>query len=108
MTADRTEPFGSPADDSGGPGFGGRAWRGLTGSIAAGLAVLAVVVAVAAGVAETGGPSTGVIVWHVVGAVVTLGAQARLVDRRQGPVAGLAGIGILALTGVVLWMCWWA
>lgn len=89
------------------PGTGGRVWRGLTGSIAAGFALLAGLVLVVA-LAGVDGPGTAVVVWHVLGAVTALALQAMLVDRRQGGVAGLAGAGVLGITGVVLWMCWWA
>ncbi|KMS88394.1 hypothetical protein [Prauserella rugosa] len=108
MTADRTEPLEQPVNEPERSRAGGRAWRGFTGSVAAGLAALAVVVTVASGVSDSGGPGASVVVWHIVAAVAALGLQVVFVDRRQGAVAGTAGLGVLVVTGVLLWTCWWA
>ncbi|MEV6903648.1 hypothetical protein [Amycolatopsis sp. NPDC051372] len=88
----------------------GRWWRGLTGSIAAGLAVLAVgVLGVGAACLATGapGPSVLLLVGHPVAAVVALVLQ-RVADRRYGRAAGLAGIGVLVVAFVALTVFWWA
>lgn len=87
----------------------GRWWRGLTGSLAAGLAVLALGVLVAQIVAwSAGGSGPGglTVTGHVVAAVLVLVAQ-RIADRRLGRPAALAAVAVLALTGAVLWFFWW-
>ncbi|GAA1194702.1 hypothetical protein [Prauserella alba] len=89
------------------PGTAGRVWRGFTGSVAAGFALLAAVVLVVA-LATDGAAGTAVVVWHVLGAVVALALQVVMVDRERGPAAGLAGAGVIGIAGVVLWTCWWA
>ncbi|MEV4602164.1 hypothetical protein AB0K15_32820 [Amycolatopsis sp. NPDC049253] len=88
----------------------GRWWRGFTGSIAAGLAVLAVgVLGVAVVCLATGapGPSVLLLVGHPVAAVVALVLQ-RVADRRYGRAAGLAGLGVLVVAFVALTVFWWA
>ncbi|MEU4672167.1 hypothetical protein AB0F91_30370 [Amycolatopsis sp. NPDC023774] len=88
----------------------GRWWRGFTGSIAAGLAVLAVgVLGVAAVCLVTGapGPSVLLLVGHPVTAVVALVLQ-RVADRRSGRAAGLAGLGVLVVAFGALTVFWWA
>jgi hypothetical protein len=86
----------------------GSRWRGFSGSLAAGLVVLALVV-LGAGVLGlvTGAPGPGplMLVGNPVAAILALVAQ-RVVDRKRGLVAG-AGIGaVLVITGVTLWMLW--
>ncbi|WP_253866023.1 hypothetical protein [Prauserella halophila] len=107
MATDRTEPLETPVTEQNAVGTGGRVWRGLTGSVAAGFALLAAVVLVVALVSDSG-PGTAVAVWHVLGALAALALQVLLVDRGRGPVAGLAGAGVVGLAGAVLWTCWWA
>ncbi|WIX79611.1 hypothetical protein QRX50_02050 [Amycolatopsis carbonis] len=88
----------------------GRWWRGFTGSIAAGLAVLAVgVLGVGAVCLATGapGPSVLLLVGHPVAAVAALVLQ-RVADRRYGRAAGLAGFGVLVVAFVALTVFWWA
>ncbi|MEW2498957.1 hypothetical protein AB0878_00580 [Amycolatopsis sp. NPDC047767] len=88
----------------------GRWWRGFTGSIAAGLAVLAVgVLGVGAVCLATGapGPSVLLLVGHPVAAVAALVLQ-RVADRRYGRTAGLAGLGVLVVAFVALTVFWWA
>ncbi|MGW4483494.1 hypothetical protein ACWEOE_06610 [Amycolatopsis sp. NPDC004368] len=88
----------------------GRWWRGFTGSVAAGLAVLAVgVLGVEVVCLVTGapGPSVLLLVGHPVAAVVALALQ-RVADRRYGRVAALAGLGVLLVTFVALTVFWWA
>jgi predicted lipid-binding transport protein (Tim44 family) len=86
-----------------------RRWRGLTGSLAVGLAVLAVVV-LGAGVFGlfTGAPGPGVasLVAHPVAAVLALVAQ-YFADRRRGRVAGFAALAIVAIAVATLWFFWW-
>ncbi len=96
------EPERPPAKD------GGRWWRGLTGSLAAGLAVLAVGVLVVAGICLiTGAPGPGLLlaVGHPVAAVLALAVQ-RVADRRNGPIALVAGLGVVAITAAALTFFW--
>jgi hypothetical protein len=87
-----------------------RRWRGLTGSLAFGLAVLAVVV-LAAGVLGlfTGAPGPGpaALIAHPVAAALALVAQ-YFADRRRGRAAGFAGVAIVVITAATLWFFWWA
>ncbi|WP_091626407.1 hypothetical protein [Amycolatopsis saalfeldensis] len=88
----------------------GRWWRGLTGSVAAGLVVLAVgVLGVAVVCSLTGAPGPGLflLIGHPVAAVAALLAQ-RSADRRSGVGAGVAGGGVLVIAFVALTLFWWA
>ncbi|WP_315653476.1 hypothetical protein [Amycolatopsis sp. PS_44_ISF1] len=88
----------------------GRWWRGFTGSIAAGLAVLAVGVlgeAVVGSATGAPGPGLFLLIGHPVAAVAALLVQ-RQADRRNGTVAGVAGIGVLVIAFVALTLFWWA
>ncbi|EME57448.1 hypothetical protein [Amycolatopsis decaplanina] len=88
----------------------GRFWRGLTGSLAAGMAVLAVCVVVIAGICLfTGAPGPGplMLIGHPVAAVVALLAQ-RVVDTRNGRVAGFAGLGVVVSVTAALSLFWWS
>ncbi|WP_169515733.1 hypothetical protein [Amycolatopsis nigrescens] len=87
----------------------GRWWRGLSGSFAAGLLVLAVVVAGVALVALlNGAPGPGAfsLIGHLVAAVIALFAQ-RVVDRRRGTAAGVAAGVVFADVVAVLLVFWW-
>lgn len=86
-----------------------RRWRGLTGALAAGLAVLAVAVLVAQCVSwarSTEGPGIAVVLGHVTGAVLALGAQCGA-DRARGAAAAVAGAVVVATATAVLWFFWW-
>ena len=91
------------------PPAGGRWWRGFTGSLAAGLAVLAVGVLVVGLVcAITGAPGPGpvLLIGHPVAAVLALVAQ-RVADRRSGlPAAGGgAAVVLFAVSAVtIFWL----
>ena len=87
----------------------GRWWRGFTGSLAAGLTLLAVVVlgaAVACAIRNVPGPGTAALVGHPIAAVVALAAQ-RVADSKHGRVAGLAGVVVCVAVGLALWSFWW-
>ncbi|EHR49264.1 hypothetical protein SacmaDRAFT_0971 [Saccharomonospora marina XMU15] len=87
-----------------------RWWRALTGSLAAGLALLALAVLAAEvfGWASGGkGPGAPAVAGHAVGAVLALVAQA-VADRSRGRTAALAGLAVVALVAAVLWLFWWA
>lgn len=85
-------------------------WRGLTGSLAAGLVMLALVVLGSGVIALiTGAPGPGLVavIMHPSVAVAALAAQ-HLVDHRRGRLAGAAAGTILVITGAALWFLWWA
>ncbi|MEU6643689.1 hypothetical protein ABZ863_14210 [Saccharomonospora sp. NPDC046836] len=111
-TLDTVEPptMSPPAHDEEEPARSGRWWRGLTGSLAMGLAVLAVIfvggelIALARG---TEGPGALPVFGHVAGAALALGAQV-VVDRRRGPAAGVAAAVVLLVIAAVLWFFWWS
>jgi predicted lipid-binding transport protein (Tim44 family) len=87
---------------------GGRWWRGFTGSLAAGLAVLAAGVLVVAGIClVTGAPGPGAVllVGHPVAAVLALLAQ-RQADRRTGVPAAGAGVAVLLFAVSALTLFW--
>jgi hypothetical protein len=87
-----------------------RWWRGFTGSLAAGLVALAVVV-LGAGLicwfTKAPGPGVTFLIAHPVAAIIGIAAQ-RVADRKQGRLAGLAGVVVLADVAVALWVFWWA
>lgn len=75
--------------------------RGLSGTAAAGLAVLAAALAVVWAVAASAGspgPGAGTLLWHGGGAVVALAGQV-YADRTPGRRGALAALGVL---GVVI------
>jgi hypothetical protein len=86
----------------------GRRWRGLTGSFAAGLVVLAVIV-LGSGVyaLSTGAPGPGplMLIGHPIGAILALSAQ-WVADRKTGVVAVAGGAAVLALTVATVWTLW--
>ncbi len=97
-----TEAPAAPAKES------GRWWRGFTGSLAAGLTVLALGVLVVAGVClYTGAPGPGVtlLIGHPVAAVLALLAQ-RVADRRNGPAAIGAGVAVVLFAVSALTLFW--
>jgi predicted lipid-binding transport protein (Tim44 family) len=100
-------PEESPAGEEKKPARGSR-WRGLTGSLAAGLVVLALVV-LGAGVLGlvTGAPGPGLflLLGHVVAAILALLAQ-RVADRKRGFAAGAGIVAVLVITAVSLWLLW--
>nr|WP_167121650.1 hypothetical protein [Amycolatopsis viridis] len=110
MSDDTTETEELDRPPDGGRPWVSRWWRGFTGSLAAGLVALAVVV-LGAGLLCTflGVPGPGAVpmIAHPVAAVLALLAQ-RPADRRDGPVAGVAGVAVLAIVAVALWTFWWA
>jgi hypothetical protein len=102
-------PDGRPAGDERGRLPRSR-WRGLTGALAAGLVVLALVVlgsGVLALITGTPGPAVFMLVGHPVAAVLALVAQ-RFVDTKRRRVAGVAAVAVLAITAATLWLFWWA
>ncbi len=87
---------------------GGRWWRGLTGSLAAGLVVLTVGVYGVAGVCLfTGAPGPGAVLLtgHPIAAGLALIAQ-RVADRRSGLPAAGAGLAVVLFTVSALTLFW--
>lgn len=87
----------------------GKFWRELAGALAAGLVILAVAVLVLQIISWTNGvPGLGVVelVGHVVAAGLAVYAQ-RVVDRRPGRPALLAGLGLAVVVVLVLVLFWW-
>ncbi|WP_278263250.1 hypothetical protein [Nocardia sp. AG03] len=83
--------------------------RGISGIVAGGVVVLLCVVAGAAVMGarrDFPGPGVESLGWHVVAAVVVVGAQL-VADRGRG-LAALSGSAIVLVTaGVLLWTQWW-
>lgn len=86
-----------------------RAVRALSGAVAAGLVVLALVVSVTAILgAERGfpGPGGSSVGWHIAVAVVALGAQF-FSDRRRGIPAFFASLVVFVVAAYLLITQWW-
>lgn len=84
-------------------------WRGLSGTLAAGMVVLAIgVLGAQILTLGTGAPGPGALAVsaHLVAAALALAAQ-WLVDHRRGRVAGLSALGVVAVAGGTLWLFWW-
>ncbi|MEA5365743.1 hypothetical protein VA596_39890 [Amycolatopsis sp., V23-08] len=87
---------------------GGRWWRGFTGSLAAGLTVLAIGVLVVAGVClytDAPGPGPVLLIGHPIAAALALLAQ-RVADRRNGLPAAGAGIAVVLFVVSALTLFW--
>ncbi|HLS76255.1 MAG TPA: hypothetical protein VK083_05655 [Nocardia sp.] len=86
-----------------------RAVRALSGTIAAGTVLLALVVIGAAFIgARRGFPGPGAesVTWHIAVAIVVVGAQT-LTDRRRG-ITALSGSAVVFLAcGLLIWTQWW-
>lgn len=82
--------------------------RGLSGTAAAGLTVLAAALAVVWAVAASAGspgPGTSTLLWHGGGAVVALAGQV-YADRTAGRRGTLAALGVLAVVIGILVEQW--
>ena len=83
--------------------------RGLSGAVAAGVVVLAIVVVATAFVGHARGfpgPGAMSIACHLVAAVVVIVAQLSA-DRRRGVTAFLACTAVFVVTLALLWTQWW-
>jgi predicted lipid-binding transport protein (Tim44 family) len=105
-----TEELETPADTpEREPRAPRRWWRGLTGSLAVGLVVLAVLVLgseVLALIGTAPGPGVSAMVGHPLAAIVAMIAQ-RFADRRRGPAAAVAGLVVLGAVAAILVIFWW-
>lgn len=86
-----------------------RPLRALSGTLAAGLAVLAAGMAgvwLLADAVGTPGPSRSILVGHVAAAVAAVLLQV-VADRRDDGVASSAAAGVLLVTTSVAMLFWW-
>ncbi|MFC9551272.1 hypothetical protein ACFTWF_10530 [Rhodococcus sp. NPDC056960] len=86
-----------------------RALRALSGAVAAGVVILCLVVigsAYVGGGRGFPGPGTVSISAHVVASVFVIVAQ-RIADRREGVVAVVASVAVLAAATLLLSTQWW-
>lgn len=87
-----------------------KTWRGVSGTLAAGLVLLAlgvIAVQVYAGNQGLPGPGTEVVAGHVVAAVLAVVGQL-FADRRTGVVSALTSLAVLGVAAATLWLYWWA
>ncbi|GAA1333808.1 hypothetical protein [Saccharothrix algeriensis] len=87
-----------------------RAWRGASGAVAVGLALLALAligVQVYAGSHGLPGPGIDVVVGHVVASVIAVAAQV-VADRRTRWVAAACSLAVIVAGATTLWLYWWA
>jgi hypothetical protein len=92
------------------PSHRGGPWRELSGALAVGMSVLAVVVVVFQVLAwgrDTPGPGVWTVLGHVAAAGLVVLGQ-RFVDRLGGWQAAAAVLGVVAVSGAALWLFWWA
>lgn len=83
--------------------------RALGGALSAGLAVLAVTLLAAWGVAAAHGepgPRAALLVGHLVAATLALALQ-RVADRRSGAVGWVASAGVVLVAAAVVVFFWW-
>lgn len=110
--AGRNEMYVSPRAGGAGrpPGPALRLLRGWSGSLTAGLCVLALVVVgtqIIGGQRDFPGPGAESVIVHVLGAVGALVVQ-WFVDRRSGPIAPAGAAVVTVIVAAVLWTQWWA
>lgn len=87
-----------------------RLWRGVSGVLAVGLALLALAmigVQVYAGTHDLPGPGLGVVIGHVAAAAAAVAAQV-VADRRRGWPVALCGLLVVLLAAATMWFYWWA
>ncbi|MGN2636122.1 hypothetical protein ACWEKT_10420 [Nocardia takedensis] len=87
-----------------------RVLRGLSGVVAAGTVVLALVVLGSAFIASGRGfpgPGGESIAWHLILAAVAIAAQI-FADRRQGFAAFSGSMVVFLCAGILLWSQWWS
>ncbi|TDV37609.1 hypothetical protein [Actinophytocola oryzae] len=92
------------------PRHRGGLWRELSGALAVGMSVLAVVVIVfqvLAWTRDVPGPGAWTVIGHVVAAALAVFVQ-RFADRLAGWAAAAAVVGVVVVSGLALWVFWWA
>lgn len=92
------------------PAHRGGPWRELSGALAVGMSVLAVVVVVFQVLAffqGMPGPGPLTVFGHIAAAVLAVFVQ-RFADRRTGWQAALSVLGVVAVSAAALWLYWWA
>ncbi len=106
------------AGDRGGPGAGGtpvrpgrlvRTMRALSGSVAAGVVLLAagiIVVSIMSGRRGIPGPGAESLIVHLFACAAAVLLQ-RFADRARGAAAVLCSLGVFCVAGAVLWTQWW-
>jgi hypothetical protein len=83
--------------------------RGVSGIVAGGLFVLALVVigaAIEAAKRDFPGPGGESVTWHIAVLVIGLGAQV-FSDRHRGFVAFSGSMVVFVAAGLLLWTQWW-
>jgi hypothetical protein len=99
-----------PPKDEQSPRHRGGPWRELSGALAVGMSVLAVVVIVfqvLAWVRDMPGPGLWTVLGHVAAAALAVLVQ-RFADRLTGWAAAVSVLGVVAVSGAALWLFWWA
>ena len=92
------------------PRHRGGPWRELSGALAVGMSVLAVVVVVfqvLAFIRDMPGPGALTVLGHIAAAVLAVFVQ-RFADRHTGWTAAVSVLGVVAVSGAALWLFWWA
>jgi hypothetical protein len=92
------------------PDHRGGLWRELSGALAVGMSVLAVVVIVfqlLAWVRDVPGPGPWIVAGHVAAAALAVLVQ-RFADRLTGWPAAASVLGVVAVSSTALWLFWWA
>ncbi|WP_040695075.1 MULTISPECIES: hypothetical protein [Nocardia] len=87
-----------------------RVLRGLSGIVAGGMFVLALVVigtAVIAARRGFPGPGGESVTWHVATSAIGLGAQI-FSDRHRGLAAFSGSVVVFIVAGILLWTQWWS
>lgn len=92
------------------PRHRGGPWRELSGALAVGMSVLAMVVVVfqvLAFIRHMPGPGALTVFGHIGAAALAVFVQ-RFADRLTGWAAALAVLGVVAVSSATLWLFWWA
>lgn len=83
--------------------------RGVSGLVAAGVVLLALVVVCATYLGsqrDFPGPGSASVTWHIAAAACAIVAQV-VSDRKRGPVAFAGSTAVIGAAGLLLWTQWW-